>query len=88
MNQAVEIIVGAILPILIDLLNRKVKNSNIKYAISLVVCLIIGVLLNLQALDIANILGSGAVVFASAQTVYKSYWKGSDTRKRLIKLFK
>ncbi len=85
MNQAVEVVVGAILPTLIDLLNRKVKNSKVRYAVSLVVCLVVGVLLNLKTLDVADVLGSGAVVFASAQTVYKTYWDKSKVRKILDK---
>ncbi len=85
MNQTVEVLVGAVLPTLIDLLNRKVKNSKVKYAISLVVCLLVGVLFNLKALDVADVLGSGAIVFVSAQTVYKTYWDKSKARKSFDK---
>lgn len=85
MTKVTELVVGAILPPFIDIVNKRVKNSNIRYVISLVACLLVGFLLNYQSMNIADLLGSGAVIFASAQTVYKTYYAKSDIRKSLLK---
>ena len=80
MQSGTELIIGAVLPPVIDFLNRYIKNATFRYVGSLVICLIIGTLLNLSSLSLEDILKSGAVVFAAAQTVYKTYWQGSDLR--------
>lgn len=85
MNEIVNVVVGAVLPPLIDVLNAKVKNSNVRYAVSVVVCLVVGVLVNIRSLSVSSVLASGSLVFASAQTVYKTYWKGSEARKGVKK---
>ena len=83
MNPTQELILGAFLPPVIDLINRYIKKSQYRYLVSLLVCLVAGALLNIKNLDIANILGGGALVFASAQTVYKTYWEKSNPRVKL-----
>jgi hypothetical protein len=83
--QAVELIIGAVLPPFIDLVNRYIKNSRVKYGVSLLASILIGVILNYQELGIENVLGSGAIVFAAAQTVYKTYWKDAKLREKIIK---
>lgn len=83
--QAIEILIGIILPPFIDFINRYINNSHWKYAISLLVSIVIGAILNYQDIGIDNVLASGAVVFAAAQTVYKTYWKDAKLRERIIK---
>lgn len=84
-------LVGFILPPFIDLINRKIANDKLKYAVSMVVCLGISALFKMSEIksgDILEVLQSGAIIFAEAQTVYKMYWKGSDERKALEVTFK
>jgi hypothetical protein len=81
--QGLEILVGIILPPFIDLVNRYVKNGNWRYVASLVVSLVVGGLLSLNELSLQNVLESGAIVFAAAQTVYKTYYASSGVRERL-----
>lgn len=83
--QSIEIIVGAVLPPFVDLINKHVKNSNWKYVISLLASLLIGAIINYQQLSIESVLSSGAIVFASAQTVYKTYWEDAKLREKIIK---
>lgn len=83
-QKAIEVLVGAFMPFVIDLINRKVANSNIRYAISMAICLGIGALFNMDKLNAGDILASGAIIFASAQTVYKTYYKSSDARAKVF----
>lgn len=75
-----ELLAGAFMPFVIDLLNQKVTNSNIRYFISMAFCLVLGAIFNYQQLNAGDILASGAIIFAAAQTVYKTYWAKSDAR--------
>lgn len=83
-GTAYEVVVGAFMPLIIDFINSKLSDEKQRYAASVGVCLVIGVLFNLDRFDVKNILASGAVVFASAQTVYKTWWRNSDARTKLF----
>ena len=82
-NKIVEFIIGAVLPPVIDLLNNKIPNGKVRYLVSVAVCLVIGAVVNLKQLTAGDILASAAIVFAAAQTTYKTYWEKSDARKVL-----
>lgn len=79
-------LIGFVLPPFIDLLNRKVPNSNLRYLISLAICLVLGALLNWQKLSVGSADGffmSAGLIFAEAQSVYKLYWGNSGARASL-----
>lgn len=81
-----ENLVGLVLPLIIDLLNRFVPNSNLRYVISLVICLIVAALLNLSAIQLGDsnsFFASFGIIFAEAQSVYKIWWGKSGSRKSL-----
>jgi len=80
MTEAISLILGGILPPFIDFLTKKVVDSKIRFAISLGVCVLAGVAINFQKFGGEEILESVALVFASAQIVYKTYWKESVFR--------
>jgi len=79
-GTVLELIVGAVLPPVIDLINKYIKHSRVRYIVSIIVCLLLGVAFNYQNLDFTNILASGAIIFAAAQTTYKTYWNTSKLR--------
>lgn len=79
-----ELIAGAVMPPVIDLINRKITNSKIRYVISMVICLVLGTIFNLGELNPGDILASGAIIFAAAQTVYKTYYYKSDVRAKIF----
>jgi hypothetical protein len=82
-----SILVGFILPPFIDLLNNKVTNTVVKFWVSLLVCTVIGVVLNLDKLkDPTQLLGTLGIIFAEAQTVYHTYWQQSKARQELTKI--
>ena len=83
--MTLEIILGAILPPAVDLINRFIKNSTLRYIVSLLVCLVVGVVVNYQELSFTNALQSGAIVFGAAQSTYKLYWADSTAREKLFK---
>jgi hypothetical protein len=81
-----ELIIGAVMPVLVELIGRFVKNSNLKFIVSLLLPLLAGAALNwgsLNAADAGEVLGSGAIIFAAAQGVYKLYFRDSSLQKRL-----
>lgn len=82
-----EILIGAILPIVVDLINRYIKHSRLRYLISLLIPVLVGAGMNygaLQAGDPGELLGSMALVFAAAQTTYKVYWNKSKYRSLVV----
>lgn len=84
-----SVIIGAILPLFIDLINRKVPNSTYRYYIALGISLFVGFLTSLTeitGLDYSSaeaVLVAGGIVFTAAQTSYKAYWENSDKREKL-----
>lgn len=76
-------LIGIILPPFIDLVNKHIQDKRIKFLVSLLVCIVLGIMLEANKLKYSSaedILGSIALVFASAQTSYRLYWKGSTLR--------
>lgn len=82
--KLIELIAGAVLPPVIDIINRKVANSTLRYVVSMVICLALGAVFNLGQLNPGDILTSGAIIFAAAQTVYKTYWANSGARTKVF----
>lgn len=71
---------GVVMPFIIDLVNRKISNAKLRYFVSMAICLILGALFNAGKLNVGDILASGSVIFATAQTVYKTYYEKSQLR--------
>ncbi len=80
MTESISLILGSILPPIIDLLTKKVPDTKIRFLISLGICIIVGVGINYQSFKFEEILESVGLVFASAQIVYKTYWSNSSLR--------
>lgn len=77
-------LVGFILPPMIDLINSHVSDARLRYTISLIVCILVGILVNLDKLNSpSEIMGGIAVVFTSAQITYQTYWKRSEIRSKM-----
>lgn len=78
--------VGFLLPPAIDYINRYITDSRLKFAVTLLICLVVGAIIHLGDLTWGNIdaiLSSSAIVFSEAQVVYKLYWKDSSVRNRI-----
>lgn len=80
MTEALALLLGGLLPPFIDFLTKTVTNSKIRFWISVLVCAVIGVLINFTNPQIEQVLKNMALVFTSAQIVYKQFWKESPLR--------
>lgn len=82
-----ENLIGFILPPVIALINSKVTNPTARFAISLVVSIVVAVVINLQKITYATpdqILASAALVFSEAQVAYRLYWHEDSPVRQLI----
>ena len=89
-GTTVQILIGILLPIFIDVVNKFVKHSRVKYLVSLVVCVLVGFAVSFfeGKLNPTEVLGSAAVVFLAAQTAYKTFYNTSKIRVRINSLLK
>lgn len=78
-------LVGFILPPLIDLINKRIANHETRFFISMLICALVGVIINLDKIrEPWDLIANASVVFASAQITYNAYWKRSDTRTKMF----
>jgi hypothetical protein len=82
-NTAIQAIVGLVMPPVIDLINTKITDTKVRYIVSLLTSLILGLLFSWNELDWQNIFASASIIFAASQTTYNLYWKNSSTREAL-----
>lgn len=78
--------VGFLMPVVVEVLNRDVPNDTERFIVSLLVCAVAAALLNIEALQYANIedlIASFALVFAQSQVMYRLYFKNSFVRAKL-----
>lgn len=77
-------LLGFFLPPVIDLINNRVADTRLRYWVSMLVCFVIGIVLNLDKLsDPKLLLANAAVVFTTAQITYNTYWEKSKERQQL-----
>lgn len=82
-----QIVIGQGVPAFIDLINRKISDKKARFAVALLVCLILGVLATLgdlieliysPTLDRGlKIFQAGVMIFSSSQVAYKTYYENS-----------
>lgn len=83
--ETISAIVGFALPPFIDVVNTKITNSKVRFVVSLVVSLLIGLVTVFftEGLDFSNpsnILLGAAAAFTTAQVTYKQYYENSKAR--------
>lgn len=79
-------LVAILLPALIDLLNRKVKDSDARFWISVGVCAVVGLAIDYfdgGVLTIDSASESILATFGIAQLVFKGVWEKSQMREDL-----
>jgi len=76
-------LIGFILPPLIDLINARINNNQVRFWIALGICVILGTLINYRAGFGEDLLGNIAIIFAESQIIYKTYWEKSTAREKL-----
>lgn len=90
--------VGLLLPPVIDLVNTKIPNSNVRFLASMLISALVAVVLSPQLLtdivagyqtgSVETLLKEVTLVWAEAQLVYKLYWENSAPRESLQKTLK
>jgi hypothetical protein len=78
-------LIGFVLPPFIDVVNTRVSNTKLRFILSLLVSLLVGLVTVavIDGLDFSNpgsILLSGASAFTTAQITYKQYYEKSTLR--------
>lgn len=87
--ETIKYLVGFLLPPIIDIVNKKVSNSILRFWVAMLVCVLVGILFNLDKLhDLPELLGNLALIFAEAQVVYKTYWENSQPRDKMLRSIK
>lgn len=85
-------LIGILVPAVIDLINRNVKNSDARFWISVVVCAVVGLGVNYLETAFAfsnpragfdSISSSILAIFGLAQISYKAVWEKSGLRESL-----
>jgi high-affinity Fe2+/Pb2+ permease len=82
-------LIGLLLPPFIDIINRRVKDSDVRFVISIVVCVLIGLLLNFvengSHLGNQNAIATSILtVFGASQLTYKGIWENSKARAAML----
>lgn len=84
--MGLELLIGAVVPLVVEFINKYVKDSKLKFGVSVLIPVILGGVTNYSSIaagDPEQVLASGALIFASAQTVYKLYFKNSKVQKMI-----
>lgn len=82
----VATLLGSVMPVLIDTLNREVENKKARFWVSFIVSGFVGVLLSIGDLrldSLDNILTSILLVWGASQATYKNFWEGSAWQYRV-----
>lgn len=82
-EEIVVVAIGAVLPPLIDVVNRFVKLSWLRFVIALLVSLILGVVLAYFQYGWGGIAADAGVIFIASQTVYKLWYDKSGLQARI-----
>lgn len=81
-----EKLIGFILPPFIDLINRKIQDSDLRFWVSLGACAVVGVVVfwaSGLSWTVEGVINSILWVFALAQISYKGLWENSEVRDSL-----
>jgi hypothetical protein len=83
-------LVGIVLPPLVQILNKDVTNEIERFWITIIVCLVVGVLLHWNQLVIGDTKAveiSLAIIFAESQITYRLYFKNSIISQKISSIF-
>lgn len=75
--------IGLILPPFIDIINKRISDSRIRFVVAALICLAVSVVTKWSSLVVGSVpdfLNSAAMVFAESQIVYGLYWSNSQLR--------
>lgn len=85
-------LISILLPALIDLVNKRIANSDVRFWVSVAICAVFGAFLNFldtgfkfatPQLAFESLTASVMTVFGIAQLSYKALWEKSEMRENL-----
>ena len=79
----IPLILGVVMPPVIDLVNKYVPNSNARFLVSIVFSLLLGGLIAFFESGWDAVLANAGLVFVSAQAVYKLWYKDSKVHAKI-----
>jgi hypothetical protein len=82
-------LIGLLLPPLIDLINRKILDEDVRFWISVGICVVFGIVIHMlqHGYNFSNqdeVVKSILTVFGLAQISFNGYWKKSTIRETMI----
>lgn len=83
-NEVLLLVVGGLLPPVIDLVNKFVPNSHGRFLVSVVFAFVVGAILAFFQYGTDEVLANAGVIFVAAQAVYKLWYKESGIHARIV----
>jgi hypothetical protein len=83
-EQIVVLLIGAVSPPIIDLVNRYVTDSKWRFVVALVFSAVLGIGYSLIVNGVEASLADATLIFAASQTVYKLIYAESKVQERII----
>ena len=93
MEVLLTFVLGQVVPGVIDLINRKVTSSKARFIVSVVFCLLLGVIASIgdvttlfhdpSVSTVIKIFQSGTIIFTSSQIAYKTYYENSTMQAKI-----
>lgn len=84
--ELLAVLLGQLVPYAIDVINRYIPNSRLRFLVSVLYCLGVGVIISYEQLNFVTIestLDTGVIVFTSAKFAYEMYYKQSQVHHKL-----
>jgi hypothetical protein len=82
-EELVVVLIGLVLPPAVDLVNRFIQQSWLRYVVALLVSLILGGILAYAQYGWGGIAADAGVIFIASQTVYKLWYDKSGLQTRI-----
>lgn len=85
-SQHPDVIIGLIMPPIIEYLNKDVIKRQEKVYVTIISCILVSAIINWQNLiggDVTQVLESASIVLAGSQVVYQLYFKDSYYQKKI-----
>ena len=81
----ISTLLGVVLPLIVDFVNKQVQSSKARFWISLGISALAGFLSSFLAGELTGLglLASITLVFSASQIIYKTYWETSSIRNTL-----
>ena len=79
----IPLVLGAVLPPVIDLVNKHVPNSNVRFLIAVLFSFVVGAIIAFLENGWENLAQNAGLIFVSAQAVYKLWYEHSGMQAKI-----